>query len=287
MATKPGGPRPIPARAGIGLRARHHGEIPPLRPAVAWLEAHSENYFGCGGPARHALAAARELYPLSLHGVGLSLGSVDPLDATHVAELGKLVRQFKPALVSEHLSWGSFGGQHFNDLWPLPYTGESLQHMTQRVGEVQDFLGRQILIENVSSYLAFAGPELTEWEFLAQLALQSGCGLLLDINNIFISAMNLGFSADEYLAGIPVQAVQEIHLAGHSIEQYGELQIRIDTHGAPVCAAVWDLYEKALRRFGPVPTLIEWDTDVPALDVLVAEAHRADRYLETRDALAA
>lgn len=286
-ATRPRDPRPIPATAGIGLRARHHTQIPLLLPAVGWFEAHSENYFGRGGPARRALGLVREHYPLSLHGVGLSLGSTDPLDRTHLDELRGLIRDFEPALVSEHLSWGSIGGQHFNDLWPLPYTGEALRHMTRRVAELQDFLGRQILIENVSSYLNFTGPEMTEWDFVAQLAQASGCALLLDVNNIYVSAMNHGFDAREYLAAIPASAVAEIHLAGHSIQQVGEREIRVDTHGAPVCAAVWSLYQCALHRFGPVPTLIEWDTDVPELAVLVAEAQLADRCLEQHHALAA
>ena len=280
-------PRPVPAFAGIGLRARHHAEIPASLPAIGWFEAHSENYFGRGGPARRALAQVRERYPLSLHGVGLSLGSTDRFDLGHLQQLQCLIRDFEPTLVSEHLSWGSIGGQHFNDLWPLPYTGEALRHMTRRVAELQDFLGRQILIENVSSYLTFTGPEMTEWEFVAQLAQASGCALLLDVNNIYVSAMNHGFDARRYLASVPVGTVREIHLAGHSIQKLGEQEIRIDTHGTPVCEAVWDLYQCALQRFGPVPTLIEWDTDVPELAVLVAEAHRADRYLERHHAIAA
>ena len=286
-ASGPRDPRPIPATAGIGLRARHHTEIPLSLPAVGWFEAHCENYFGRGGPARRALAQVREHYPLSLHGVGLSLGSTDPLDRSHLDELRGLIRDFEPALVSEHLSWGSTGGIHFNDLWPLPYTGEALRHMTRRVAELQDLLDRQILIENVSSYLNFTGPEMTEWDFVAQLAQESGCALLLDVNNIYVSAMNHGFDAREYLAAIPAGSVGEIHLAGHSIQQVGEREIRIDTHGSSVCAAVWDLYRCALQRFGTVPTLIEWDTDVPELEVLVAEAHHADRYLKRHHAIAA
>ena len=215
------------------------------------------------------------------------MGSTDPLDSTHLQQLKELVRDFEPALVSEHLSWGSIGGTHFNDLWPLPYTAEALRHMSQRVAEVQDFLGRQILIENVSSYLTCAGPEMTEWEFLTQLIMASGCALLLDVNNIYVSAQNHGFDPHAYLAAVPRQSVKEIHLAGHSAQQAGNTQIFVDTHGAPVCAAVWGLYQSALARFGPVPTLIEWDTDIPELDVLVAEARRADLYLENYHAIAA
>ena len=280
-------PRPIPERAGIGLRACHHADLPRKRPPVGWVEAHSENYFGGGGPARRALARARECYPLSLHGVGMSLGSADPLNPTHLAEMDRLIRDFEPAFVSEHLAWGSVDGWYLNDLLPLPYTGEALRHMVRRASDVQDALGRQILIENISSYLSFRGPEMTEWEFLAQLAQASGCGLLLDVNNIYVSAINHGFDAQRYLQGIPVGFVREMHLAGHSVRKIGHQQILIDTHSAPVCAAVWKLYEQALTRFGPTPTLIEWDTDIPALTVLVDEALRANRYLEQCHALVA
>jgi uncharacterized protein len=274
-------------RAGIGLRAIHHQEVIARRPAVGWFEAHSENYFGLGGPPRRALAEVRRHYPLSLHGVGLSIGSTDPLDATHLAQLVQLTRELEPMLVSEHLSWGSVGGRFTNDLLPLPYTEEALQHLVSRVGQVQDALGRQMLIENVSSYLQFTHSQMDEWDFLAQLARQSGCGLLLDVNNIYVSAMNHGFDALAFLNGIPRESVREMHLAGHSIHTVGGREIRIDTHSSPVCDAVWNLYSAALERFGPVPTLIEWDSEIPALSVLVAEAHKADRMLETHHARAA
>jgi len=291
MKTAPGvqprEPQSIPAVAGIGLRARHHALIPTVLPAVGWFEAHSENYFGDGGPARRALEKVRAHYPVSLHGVGLSIGSTDALDRQHLQQLRGLIHAIEPALVSEHVCWGSIGGMHFNDLWPLPYTEEALRHMVRRLAEVQDFLGRQILVENVSSYLDFAGPDMTEWEFLAELTRASGCALLLDVNNIFVSAMNHGFDPAAYLAAIPRNSVREMHLAGHSVQQAGGAEILIDTHGSPVCAAVWRLYESALARFGPVPTLIEWDTDVPELEVLVAESQRADRYLENSHAIAA
>jgi uncharacterized protein (UPF0276 family) len=278
---------PIPAKAGIGLRAQHHQAIVDTRPPVGWFEAHSENYFALGGAQPEYLERVRADYALSLHGVGLSLGSTDPLDRTNLAHLKRIVDRFAPALVSEHLSWGSIQGRHFNDLLPLPYTDEALQHMVARVGAVQDVLGRQILIENVSSYLEYACSTLSEWEFLAALAAESGCGLLLDVNNVYVSARNLGFSADEFLAGIPVAAVKEIHLAGHSRNHVDGRDILIDTHGAPVCAEVWALYADCVRRFGAVPALIEWDTNLPTLDVLVAEAHRADVIREAAHALAA
>lgn len=269
------------------MRAQHHQAVVDSHPAVGWFEAHSENYFPLGGAQPAFLERIRADYPLSLHGVGLSLGSTDPLDRTHLAHLGRIVAHFEPALVSEHLSWGRIRGRHFNDLLPLPYTDEALRHMVERVREVQDYLGRQILIENVSSYLGYADSPQREWEFLSALAAESECGLLLDLNNVYVSAHNLGFSADEFLAGIPVAAVKEFHLAGHSSNGYDGRDILIDTHGTPVCADVWALYATAVRRFGDAPTLIEWDTDIPALDVLVAEAHKADTIRERTHALAA
>jgi uncharacterized protein len=274
-------------RAGIGLRAQHHAQIVAQRPAIGWVEAHSENYFAHGGSQRDFLTQVRAHYPLSLHGVGLSLGSIDPLDRKHLRELERLVREFDPMLVSEHLSWGSVGGRFVNDLLPLPYTEEALRHMADRVRHVQDVLGRQILIENVSSYLQFVCSQMTEWEFLTALVRESGCAILLDVNNIYVSAMNHGFDAHTYLQAVPVAAVREIHLAGHAVNRVGPREIRIDTHGEPVCQAVWDLYDLAVERFGPVPTLIEWDTDIPALDVLVAEAHKADSVAELPRAAAA
>lgn len=280
-------PGPMPARAGIGLRAAHQAELLRRRPAVAWLEVHSENYFADGGGHLDGLLCLRSDYPLSLHGVGLSLGSADPLNREHLRRLRRLIDRSAPALVSEHLSWGSVGGIYVNDLLPLPCTAEALRHMVTRVTQAQDALGRQILIENISSYLQFAGAELTEWDFLAALARESGCGLLVDVNNIYVSATNHGFDAEAYLAALPPGAVGELHLAGHTVNHYDGRQILIDTHSAPVCDAVWDLYARALGLFGPVPTLIEWDTDLPPLDVLVAEAGKADAHLERCHARAA
>lgn len=279
--------RSIPAQAGIGLRAPHHEAIVDARPHVAWLEAHSENYFADGGAQIEHLANARALYPLSLHGVGLSLGSVDPLDAVHLRKLKRLVDWSEPTFVSEHLSWGSVDGTFLNDLLPLPYTDEALQHMTERVDQLQNYLGRQILIENISTYLQFDGAQLPEWDFLAALAHESGCGLLLDVNNVYVSACNHGFDAYRYLSAVPREYVHELHLAGHSINRHIDRDILIDTHSAPVSDAVWHLYRHALECFGPTPTLIEWDADIPALDVLVAEADKANRILERADAVAA
>ena len=278
---------PIPAIAGIGLRTPHQEQLVRERPLVGWLEVHSENYFADGGLQVERLMAARASYPLSLHGVGLSLGSTDPLDRDHLRRLKRLVGWSEPAFVSEHLCWGSVNGTHLNDLLPLPQTEEALRHMIARVREVQDELGRQVLIENISSYLQFTHSRLTEWDFLSALATESGCGLLVDVNNIYVSACNHGFDARQYLAALPRRAVQELHLAGHSRNRYGDREILIDTHAAPVCDAVWELYEAALQCFGPVPTLIEWDAELPTLEVLLAEAAKADRRLEQVHALAA
>ena len=273
----------IPVRAGIGLRAPHHHEILAAAPAVGWLEAHSENYFADGGPAIAALERARERYPVSLHGVGLSLGSTDLLDVEHLRKLKALIARVEPGLVSEHLSWSSVNGRFLNDLLPLPYTEEALRHVCARVCEVQEHLNRQILVENISSYYLFAHSTIPEWEFVAAVAQRTGCGLLLDVNNIFVSATNHQFDPSRYLQAIPVQAVGEIHLAGH--ESNGELLV--DTHSRPVCDAVWALYRHAIRRIGEVPTLIEWDNDLPELSVLVAEAHKADVIWREARALAA
>jgi len=269
--------------AGIGLRTPHVRQVREQCPAVPWLEVHSENYYADGGPALAALVRIRADYPLSLHGVGMSLGSTDPLDRTHLGKLARLVARTEPALVSEHLCWSGVGGRALNDLLPLPYTEEALAHVCARVAEVQDFLGRELLVENVSSYLAFADATIPEWEFVAAVTRRTGCKLLCDVNNIHVNAVNHGFDADAYLAALPRDAVAEIHLAGFQATD----TCLIDTHGAPVAPEVWALYRRAIARFGPVPTLIEWDTDIPPLATLLAEAATAQRILETRDALAA
>ena len=267
---------PVPARAGIGLRSPHHLQVVNERPDIGWVEAHTENYFHDGGPQVAALAKVREHYPLSLHGVGLSLGSVAPLAREHLRRVKRAVERFEPLLVSEHACWGRHPQGHFNDLLPLPQTEEAARHLATRVREVQDVLGRQILVENLSAYFAYRESRLTEWEFLGAVVELSGCGLLLDVNNAYVNSVNLGLDAGAFLAGLPRAAVQEIHLAGHTRRRIGERDLLIDDHGSTVCDEVWQLYARAIERFGPVPTLIEWDTDVPALDALVREAQRAD-----------
>ncbi len=266
----------MPAAAGIGLRKQHHLDVLAETPRVAWFEAHSENYFSDGGPHIDCLERIREQYPLSLHGVGLSLGSTDALNRDHLERLRRTVQRFRPALISEHLSWSSVGGLFANDLLPLPYTEEALRHVSARISIVQDVLGRQILIENVSSYLEFQCSRIAEWDFLAAVAAESGCGILLDVNNVYVAAHNHGYDCVQYLNAIPRSAVQELHLAGHTSVRLDGRELLIDTHSAPVADAVWALYRTALLRFGPVPTLIEWDAQIPALSELVAEADMAN-----------
>jgi len=280
-------PQLIPASAGIGFRRAHEGEFLRSTPAVRWLEVHSENYLCAGGGALSALSAVRERYPLSLHGVGLSLGGTDPLDAEHLRGLRDLIHTVRPGLVSEHLSWGAVNGRHTNDLLPLPYTEEALAHFVARVREVQDRLGRRILIENISSYVRFTASRIPEAEFLEAVARLSDCRLLFDVNNIYVNARNHGEDPFACVDGIPGELIEEIHLAGYSINRYQEREILIDTHGAAVCDDVWRLYERLVERIGPRPTLIEWDTDVPPLPVLLAEARKADAILEAGRARAA
>ena len=267
----------LAAHAGIGLRAPHMVEFVNTQPRVGFIEVHSENFFGAGGKPRHLLRQARRDHAVSLHGVGLSLGSVDALDDDHLRRSSDLIRAFEPALVSEHLSWSSIGGVHGNDLLPLPYTSEALDHLVRRVQQVQERLKRRILLENPSSYLRYTHSTIPEWQFIAEVARRAGCGVLLDLNNIHVSAHNLGFDPLAYLHGVPAALVEEIHLAGHARKRLRNgAQILIDTHGAPVDDAVWALYAAAIERFGPVPTLIEWDTELPPLSTLLDEAQKAD-----------
>ncbi len=272
---------PIPACAGIGLRTEHHQVIQNTLPDIAWLEIHSENYFSDGGWHMYQLEHIRSHYPLSLHGVGLSLGSTDPLDLKHLRKLKKLIHLCEPGMVSDHLSWSSIGGHYFNDLLPLPYTEEALIYIATRIEQTQDFLGRQVLIENPSSYLDFTVSTIQESEFISEAARKTGCGILLDVNNIYVSAKNHGFEPREYINSIPVDLVREIHLAGFIQNHFEGGSILIDTHNQTVVDDVWELYQIALQRFGQQPTLIEWDTDLPALSTLLGEARKAQRMLES------
>ena len=287
MDTAVSSAKPIPAQAGIGLRGPHLRQVLDTRPDVAWFEVHSENYFAPGGRAVLELDAVRRDYPLSLHGVGLSLGGSDPLDDRHIDDLKRAIARYAPALVSEHLCWTAAGMQHFHDLLPLPYTEEALHHVSGRIAEAQARLGRHLLIENVSSYLEFEHSTIPEWEFLREVAARSGCSILLDVNNIYVSAVNHGFDARRYIDAIPAEAVGEIHLAGHVAKDIEGTPLLIDSHSRPVTDAVWELYAYALEKVGPKPTLIEWDSELPVFAVLQAEALKAGSYLEARHAAAA
>ena len=274
-----------PAGCGIGLRAPHVTEVLERRPAIAWLEVHAENYMG-GGPARRALERLRADYPMSVHGVGLSLGSADGLDAAHLERLARLVERLEPALVSEHLSWSVTGGTYLNHLLPLPYTEEALEVLCANVTRAQERLGRRLLVENPAGYLRFRHSPIPEPQFLSALARRTGCGLLCDVNNVYVTCANLGGDAAAWLDALDPSTVGEIHLAGHAVNDVdgGDTDRRtilIDDHGSPVADPVWRLFEGALGRFGTIPTLIEWDTDVPPLEVLRAEAAKAQRRLDT------
>ena len=256
---------------GIGLRPKHYPQLWDGTARVDWFEAISENYMVGGGRPLAALERARSLAPVVLHGVSLSIGSTDPLDPTYLQALRALVARVEPAWISDHLCWSGVGGHYAHDLLPLPYTEEALAHVVGRVVTVQERLGRQILLENVSSYLTYTHSTLAEWEFLGAVAERADCGLLLDVNNVYVSAVNHGFDAEAYLAALPAERVGQIHLAGHS--DMGAYLF--DTHDGPVIEPVWDLYRRAVRRFGRVSTLVEWDDRIPALDVVCAEAERA------------
>lgn len=267
----------IPLTSGVSLKARHYETVLDQHPSIGWFEIHPENYMGDGGPPHRYLTAIRERYPLSMHGVGMSLGSVDGIDVQHLQSLLKLVSRYQPGQVSEHLAWSHFEKKFHNDLLPLPYTDESMETAVANIIQVQDALGRPILVENPSSYLEFHDSAYTEPEFLAELTRRTDCGLLLDVNNVYVSACNQGFDAYQYLMRIPWERVGEIHLAGHAINQMDGVQVRIDDHGSPVKEAVWTLHEQALRLLGRrVPVMIEWDTDVPKFEVLLGEAAKAD-----------
>ena len=260
---------------GIGLRAEHYADVlaTPTGVAVDWFEVISDNFMEPGGNPRRVLRAVRERWPVVLHGVSLSLGAVDPLNERYLDALAALAHEVEPAIISDHLCWGSHGGAYAHDLLPLPFTEEALAHVAARVLRVQDRLKRQILVENVSSYVAFTQSTMTEWQFLEALAARTDCGLLLDVNNVFVSAHNHGFDARAFIDAVPVDRVGQFHLAGHS--ELGALLL--DTHDHPVRDEVWELYRHAVARFGAVPTLIEWDDKLPSLARVVEESTRARR----------
>lgn len=276
-------PNPIPARAGVGLKPAHYAEILETKPTMGWFEVHPENYMGAGGSPHKYLDAIRRDYALSLHGVGMSLGGVDPLDVEHLARFKSLVDRYQPGLVSEHLAWATHDGDFMNDLFPLPLTPEALDVMCEHVDQMQTTLDRQILVENPSTYLSLGGDVMSEPEFLHALARKTGCGLLLDVNNVYVSARNHEFDPIGYLDGIDAQLIGEIHLAGHAVEKVGGVELRIDDHGSQVCSDVWNLYERLIMRVGAKPTLIEWDTNVPEWAVLSHEADRAQMVLDQND----
>lgn len=261
---------------GVGLRPTHYPAILDDGMRADWFEVISENFMLRGGRPLHVLERVRAERPIVLHGVSLSLGATDPLNETYLSELRDLAARFEPAWVSDHLCWGSYGRNYAHDLLPLPYTEEALEHVVRRVQAVQERLGRQILVENVSSYVAYAHSAMTEWEFLAAVAERADCGVLLDVNNIYVSAVNHGFDAERYVAGIPVGRVGQIHLAGHTDNGTHLL----DTHDHPVRDEVWDLYRSAVRRFGRISSLVEWDEHIPPFVDVLAESERA-RATET------
>ena len=271
----------LPCIAGIGLRAPHYREVVQNLPKLGWVEVHSENFFG-GGASLHTLLKVREHYPVSLHGVGMGLASTAPLDQEHLSALRRLCDAVQPDAVSEHLCWNSVPGVVINDLLPFPYTQKALSSVTNRVHQMQDKLGRRLLVENLSSYLAFTSSEMNEGEFLSELVHRTGCGVLFDVENLYVNARNLGVDAEAFIKTIPAEAVQEYHLAGFSIRD-GCL---VDTHDHAVYPEVWELYEYALKHIGPRPTLIEWDNDIPSLPILMGEAEKAQQRMEVCHACA-
>jgi uncharacterized protein len=274
----------LPPRAGVGLKPSHYRTILDTPPDIGFFEVHAENYMGAGGPPHRYLETIRARYPLSLHGVGLSIGAHRPLDREHLNRLKALIKRYQPGLFSEHLAWSTHETGFLNDLLPLPYTNDTLALVCEHIDDVQTTLGRQMLLENPSTYLAFAESTIGEIDFIAEIARRTGCGLLLDVNNVYVASTNQGWNPEAYLDAFPLGQVQEIHLAGHDTrtDEKGR-PLLIDTHDRPVDDIVWELYERAIHRLGPVPTLIEWDADLPEWPVLKADAERAEAIM-VRDA---
>lgn len=270
----------VPPRGGVGLKAPHYRTILETRPDIGFFEVHAENYMGAGGPPHRYLAAIRDHYPLSLHGVGLSIGADRPLDRDHLSRLKDLILRYQPGLFSEHLAWSSHDSGFLNDLLPVPYTAETLARVSEHIDQIQEALGRQMLLENPSTYLAFAESSYSEIDFIAEVVRRTGCGLLLDVNNVYVASTNQQWDPVAYIEAYPLFHVQEIHLAGHTREADDkERPLLIDTHNRPVDEIVWDLFAHTVKLIGPVPTLIEWDADVPAWPTLKAEAERAEAIM--------
>ena len=270
----------IPPRGGVGLKAEHYGAIVESWPDIGFFEVHAENYMGAGGPPHRYLSAIRERYPLSLHGVGLSIGAERPLDRDHLQRLKRLIERYAPGLFSEHLAWSSHDSGFLNDLLPVPYTPETLSRVVEHVDQVQDTLGRQMLLENPSTYLAFAESTYSEIDFITEVVRRTGCGLLLDVNNVYVASTNQQWDPSVYIDAYPLACVQEIHLAGYTKDADDKGRpLLIDTHNRPIDEIVWDLYAHAVSFTGPVPTLIEWDADVPCWPTLKAEAERAEAVM--------
>jgi len=270
----------IPARGGVGLKAEHYRTIVETLPDVGFFEVHAENYMGAGGPPHRYLSAIRERYPLSLHGVGLSIGADRPLDEDHLQRLKRLIERYRPGLFSEHLAWSSHDSSFLNDLLPVPYTAETLTRVIEHIDQVQNALRRQMLLENPSTYLAFAESTYSEIDFIAEVVRRTGCGLLLDVNNVYVASTNQEWDPIAYIEAYPLAHVQEIHIAGYTREADDKGRpLLIDTHNRPVEEIVWSLYAHAVTLIGPVPTLIEWDADVPDWPTLKREADRAEAIM--------
>lgn len=278
---KPRVSTPLPAKAGAGLKSSHVAEILENRPTVGFFEVHAENYMGAGGVPHRQLEAIRREYPVSLHGVGLSIGADEPLDKDHLQRLKALNERYEPGLFSEHLAWSTHDTTYFNDLLPVPYNASTLQRVCDHIDEVQTIMGRQMLLENPSTYVAFEQSSMSELDFLKEIVRRTGCGLLLDVNNVYVSCVNHQYPAETYIEDFPIDAVGEIHLGGHAPDTDDEGRpLLIDAHDREVDAAVWALYENVLERSGALPTLIEWDNSVPDWPVLLAEAQAANAILD-------
>ncbi|MCG5517332.1 MULTISPECIES: DUF692 domain-containing protein [unclassified Ectothiorhodospira] len=275
------GPDAVPRSAGVGLKSAHYRTILEQRPDMGWFEIHAENYMGAGGPPHRYLTAIRERYPLSIHGVGLSIGGARALDRPHLSRLANLVRRYRPGLFSEHLAWSTHSSGFLNDLLPLPYTDETLNRVCRHIDQVQEVLGQRLLLENPSTYVHLADSTISEVQFLDAVSHRTGCGLLLDVNNVQVCATNHGFEAQVYLDAFPMNRVAEIHVAGHDQQQDDEGRpLLIDTHDRPATEGVWQLLEHALTLTGPLPVLIEWDNDIPSWSALFEESRRAQRLLD-------